>query len=127
MVVKAFEIRDRGTFIPAMGILMVPTVLTSLSGPGGAEDWGPNEAERYLLRRAGFADGQLVVLVRMECSGTDRHATYDPFAWGQNPRTFFVAHRYIQENWDELQSGAVICVEHILGERETPKESERVT
>lgn len=35
------------------------------------------------------------------------------------------AHKYIEENWDALKDGDVVCVEHILGERETPKVSER--
>lgn len=114
MIVKAFEIRDAGTFIPAIGVLML-----------GGED----VAETYLLRRAGFgaAPPYCVILCRMECDGIDRNATYDPFAWGQNPRTMHVAHRYIEQHWKELENGAVICVETILGERQTPKVSERIT
>lgn len=119
MIVKAFEIRDKGTFIPALGILMEPG--------HGAE----KEVERWLLRRAGFSCEQKpgwpcdVVLCRMEAKGIDRNATYDPYSWGD--RTFHVAHTFISAHWNDLQSGAVICVEHILGERDTPKESERIT
>lgn len=49
----------------------------------------------------------------------------DPYAWGQNPRTKYVAHKYIIENWDKLSTGDVVYVETILGERDTPKVSER--
>ncbi len=121
MIVKPFEIRDKGTFIPAMGILMVPAdnKLANLIDEVA-------DKERYLLRRAGFDFAEpSVVLVRMECAGTDRNATYDPYSWGE--RTWQTAHLYIQNHWNELESAVVICVEHILGERETPKESERVT
>ena len=114
MKTKAFEIRDKGTFIPAVGILM-------------QSDDG---AEHFLLRRAGFSCQREkgmprdVLLCRMEAAGIIRNATYDEFSWGD--RTFFIAHKYIREHWDELQSGAVICVEYILGERATPKQSERI-
>lgn len=118
MIVKAIEIRDRGTFIPAMAILMTP------DSPGS--DGG--ESERYLLRRAGYLfSDPCVVLVRMACSGVDRNATYDPYSWGGGTRTFTVAHDYIIKHWDELKSGDVVDVEFILGETQQPKQSERIT
>ena len=129
MKVKAFEIRDKGTFIPAIGILMEPAFEEGALLPPVLKE--QREAERFLLRRAGFSceheEGcpRDVILCRMEASGLVRTATYDQFAWGD--RTFFTAHKYIREHWDEIQSGAVICVEHILGERERPKQSERTT
>ena len=128
MKVKTFEVRDRGTFIPVMGILMVPTT----NWPAGTkeqetESEGVEEAERYLLRRAGYAfDHPFVVLCRMECSGVDRNATYDPFSWGASDRTFHVAHTYIVDNWEKLKSGDVIDVEFILGDTFEPKKSERI-
>lgn len=61
---------------------------------------------------------------RLECSGVDRNCTYDPYAWGEHIRTFHVAHKYLAEHFEELESGAVIDVEFILGTRETPKQSE---
>lgn len=120
MIVKAFEIRDKGTFIPTMGILMVPEVFEDYSRV--------HEAERYLLRRAGYNfDDPCVVLCRMECSGVDRNATYDPYSWGGGNRTFAVAHDYIVKHWHELKSGDVIDVEFILGETTEPKKSERLS
>lgn len=117
MIVKAIEIRDRGTFIPALAVKMVPAV--------NLKD-GNDFAERYLLRRAGYGFvNPCVVLCRMEASGVDRNATYDPFAWGAQTRTYQVAHQYIIDHFDELESGAVVDVEFILKETTEPKKSER--
>ena len=85
-----------------------------------------DEAEDYLLGRAGYGHNlePLVMLVRMDADGGARQASCDPFGWSC-ARTMQVAHEHIAKHWHELESGAVVCVEHILGERETPKESER--
>ena len=118
MIVKAIEIRDRGTFIPALAVKMVPST----------DEPGQFEPERYLLCRAGYGPVEpCVILCRMEVSGVDRNATYDPFAWGGDARTFQVAHQYIIEHFDELDSGAVVDVEFILRETKAPKQSERLT
>ena len=116
MIVKALEIRDRATFIPVMAILMTPDFSTDAYIP-----------EKYLLRRSGFSlDDPSIVLCRMECSGVDRNATYDPYSWGGVSRTMPVAHDYIIKNFDSLNSGDVIDVEFILGETKQPKQSERI-
>ena len=127
MIVKAIEIRDRGTFIPALAVKMVPATEWLV----GTKEWEAEptrieEAERYLLRRAGygFVD-PCVVLCRMDANGGSRNASYDPYGWGD--RTFKVAHDYITEHFDELESGAVVDVEFILGESTEPKQSERVS
>lgn len=115
MITKALEIRDRGTFIPVIAIKMVP------------DDGMDHEPERYLLRRSGYGfDDPCVVLCRMECSGVDRNATYDPYSWGGGARTYQVAHQYIIGHFDELESGDVVDVEFILGETSKPKISERL-
>lgn len=129
MITKAFEIRDRGTFIPVMATKMTPADAPKLGETNG--DFAKRfEVERYLLRRAGYpADfsDYCVVLCRMEASGVNRNATYDAHAWGGGARTYFVAHKHIIEHFDELESGAVIDVEFILGETKEPKKSERVS
>ena len=100
----ALEIRDRGTFVP-----MVAVKMTS-----------ENEAEGYLLRRSGFSDtNPLILLTRM--GGGE--ASYDPYSWGD--RTFHVAHKYIQEHFDELNDGDVVDVEYILCETGVCKLSEK--
>jgi len=112
MIAKTFEIRDAATFIPALAVKLEPT----------------NEADRYLLARAGYGrtredQSEYVQLIRI--NGGSGKSACDPYDWGTVPRTFFVAHKYIIEHFDYLESGAVICVETILGERTTPKTSER--
>jgi hypothetical protein len=47
---------------------------------------------------------------------------YDAFEWGD--RTFFNAHQFIEKNWNELPNGALIDVRHILGETDSPCETE---
>jgi hypothetical protein len=102
----ALEIRDDGTFIPALAVDMNPA----------------NEAQRWLLRRCGYpCDGAPnVILTRLDGNGK---ATNDPYAWGG--RTWPVAHNWIIDHWNELEDGAVVDVEFILGERATPKRSEK--
>jgi hypothetical protein len=84
--------------------------------------------ESYLLHRAGFGDSQLdlsaqepyVILTSLV---EPSKSNYDPFGWS-NPRTFGTAHRHIIENWSQIDHGAVIDVEYILGETKQPKRSE---
>jgi hypothetical protein len=102
MTVKLLEIRDRGTFVPAMAI--------QVSGDDG-----------YLMRRAGFG-GAMVYLIML---ATEK-CRYDPYNW-DNPRTMGNAHRYIAERWDELKDGDVVDVQFILGETAAPKRSESET
>jgi hypothetical protein len=111
---KAFEIRDRATFFVAYATRAVPT------SPRADKDI--HEAERYLLQRDGFSSeiGPLVILYR-----SDRQAHYDPHKWGD--RTHAIAHRHIENNWNDLVSGDVVDVQFILGETAAPKQSERIT
>lgn len=106
------EIRDRMTFIPALVVRCEPS----------------NEAQRYLLRRLGFAvpgpaDGEPaspgVLLV------WQGKAKADPYEWGD--RTLKTAHLWIEENIDRIGDGAVVDVEFILGEAAEPKRSESVS
>lgn len=110
MHTKLFEVRDKATFIPVMATRVAPLEGTSTL------------PEVYLLRRAGFGD-PMVILCRLECSGVDNNATYDPYSW-HGARTMGAAHVHIQKHWEELESGAVIDVEYILGETSKPKNSE---
>ena len=102
MKLKLLEIRDRGTFIPALAI--------QVSGDDG-----------YLMRRAGF-NAPMVYLIQL---ATER-CRYDPYHW-DNGRTLGNAHLYIQDHFDALTDGQVIDVEYLLGERPTPKRSEAET
>lgn len=105
---KLFELRDKGTFVPALCILME----------------SKHDQEAWLLRRSGFARGQNLVIMTGIQSHPDK-ASYSPYDWGDN-RTRQVAHNYITTHWKELPTGAVIDVEFILGEVQTPKNTERM-
>lgn len=112
MKVKTFEIRDSGTFIPMLAI--------KLTSDGNKDD-------AYLLRRAG-----------LDCDGSFNIAFFnlqrgdgflDPYNWPGAPmvRTCPAAHKYIEDNFDSLESGSVIDVEFILGEKTEIKRSEKFT
>lgn len=108
MEVKCLEIRDDGTFIPVICVRPVPT----------------NEAQRYLLRRDGYSGEvteRCVILIDAQC----RSAAYDPYEWTDGSRTKRTAHSYIAQHWYDLRDGDVVDVEHILGETDEKKISER--
>lgn len=106
MIAKALEIRDRGTFIPALAIEMTAS----------------NEGQRYLLRQAGYG-ATLISLAYLRTNGGP--INYDPYGWGGS-RTMHVAHIYISKNWATLADGDVVDVEFILGEKAAPSPSDRV-
>jgi hypothetical protein len=106
---KFFELRDAATFIP---VLCVCIQLEDLK-----------EEERYLAGRAGFGKGRPFIYM---FELTSDRGFWDPERWGTE-RTKYVSHKYICEKWDELKSGDVIDVEYILGIRNEPKISERLT
>ena len=107
MNAKLIEIRDAGTFIPAMVVQLEPTC----------------ETERYLLGRAGFRGysplgGPWVILVPLEdLTGT----TYSCL---RGRRTYDTIHQYLGRHWDDVVSGQVLDVEYILGEVLAPKQTE---
>jgi hypothetical protein len=53
-------------------------------------------------------------------------AAYDAYEWPGDVRTFRAAHLYVEEHFDEIEDGAVVDVEFILGETAEPKVSERI-
>ena len=99
MTAKLLEIRDDGTFIPALAM--------QVSGADG-----------YLMRRAGF-ESPMIYLIAL---ATER-CHYDPWAWGDC--TMHTAHQYIERAWDTLHDGDVVDVEFVLGETPTPKRREQ--
>ena len=105
METKIIEIRDVGTYIPVLCVEMKSN----------------DRIEQYHLRRLGFGDRRLIQVVHI----SRKVNQYDPFAWAD--RTMFRAHEFILNNWDELRSGDVVDVEYILGEKDVPKQSERLT
>lgn len=109
MTSKLFELRDKGTFVPVLCTLMESA----------------HDQERWLLRRAGYGVGSNLVMMTGLANHPDK-ASYSPYDWAMD-RTRHVAHQYITDHWEELETGAVVDVEYILHERETPKQSERTT
>lgn len=111
MNTKTIEIRDRATFIPAMAIRLGSDI----------------EADRYLLARSGFGrsraeQSEYVLLIRL---GDVGKCACDPYEWGD--RTMMVAHDHLLKNFDDIEPGAVVDVEFILGEKAEPSASERAT
>ena len=111
MKTKLFEVRDRLTFIPVIAIQLDPDY----------------EEERYLLSRSGYGPTPIqqrsyVLLARTYGDNGQTGISCDPYTWGD--RTMSNAHKYLIKNFDELESGAVIDVEYILGETAIPKVSE---
>lgn len=107
MTCKTIEIRDAGTFVPALAIRLDPT----------------DERDRWLLARAGFgttsdAQREYILLINLV-----KDAPYDAFAHGP-ARTLGVVHRHLNEHFADVENGAVLDVEFLLGERETAKVSE---
>lgn len=110
MEIRLFEIRDRATFIPAMAIRL-----------GGKET--PREIK--LLASAGFgaeAASHEDYILLLHLDGGTGQFTSDRYEW--NSRTMQIAHEYLYEHWDDLQSGEVVDVQHILGETAEPVTSE---
>lgn len=125
MVSKIVEIRDAGTYIPALAVQL---------GSG-------SEREERLLASAGFGrfrgdQEEYVVLCKIN-GGEPCEAHVDYVSWGQQTRTMLVAHAYLMNlhpglgsprpkhgGFASLPDGAVIDVEWILGLRDEPKTSD---
>jgi hypothetical protein len=106
---KVLEIRDRATYIPVIAVRLEPH----------------NEHERYLLATAGYGTNpaeQAAFVLVSRINGGHCETNVDPHAW--TGRTMPVAHRYIEQHFDELQPFDVVDVENILGETVSPKVSE---
>lgn len=107
--VKFLEIRDAGTFIPAMAVSM------------NTARWG-NALDAWLIRRGGFGlSSACVFLCKLQTGGGE----YDPYSW-RGSCTMQVAHDWIEKHFNELKSGDVVDVEFILGITKAPKTSERL-
>ena len=107
MEVKLFEIRDEMTCIPAIAIKLEAR----------------SEEERWLLGRAGYGEQSCYVL--FGDLNLTMPITYDPYKQ-RSKDTMGVAHEYIQADWDNLESGAVIDVRVILGKQSEPVVSDRI-
>jgi hypothetical protein len=105
MTVKLFEVRDRGTTIPAIGV-------DCSSAEADGRDY-------LLLRRAGYGPDRCILFGPL--AGGD--FTYDPYEH-KSLRTIPAAHVYVEKEWDNLKSGDIIDVQFIVGETTTKKETD---
>jgi hypothetical protein len=106
------EIRDRGTFIPALAVRL------------GSHE----EQERWLLAMVGYGrtyEDQSKQIILCEINTGAGRCSSDSYDWPANPRTYRVAHEYLNKHFDELAPGAVVDVEFILKETATPKTTDR--
>ena len=101
------EIRDVGTFIPAI-----------------ATHIDPDLGDSYLIRRAGYTNENVTIILTNLVNGEGHNDVYD---WNPNTRTMPLAHKYIQEHFYELNNGDVIDIGFIMGWSTKKKESERYT
>jgi hypothetical protein len=102
--VKFFQVRDAGTHIPVMCVMVLA-----------------NDADDSReLRRAGFGKGTSYFLLTNLIGCQTR---YDPFGWDDD-HTMGTAQRHISEHWPSLGTGDVIDCEFIRGEATTCKVAE---
>jgi len=100
--IKTIEIRDRGTLIPAFAIEMLPS----------------DEKELFLFKGAGYGwVHPCILLISIEAPW---HSARSWDEWKNSVRTMPVAHKWIEENFDEITNGDVVDVEFILKEKDHP-------
>jgi hypothetical protein len=98
--IKTVEIRDRATLIPAFAIRMLPS----------------DEYELFLFKDAGYRwVDPSIMLIAIE---SPWHSARSFDEWRNGGRSFPVAHKWIEDHFDEIKNGDVIDVEYILGEKE---------
>lgn len=115
METKLIEIRDRMTCFVALC----------------TKPWPPNtsyEVQETLKQdfrlqrmvwRSGFKESRAIVFTHL---GEPSRTQIDPFNWSD--RTLQMAHRHIEEHWDEIPNGGLVDVQVIVGEKVTPAETE---
>lgn len=109
--VKIFEVRDRMTFMPMLAVKLFTST----------------EDERYLLWRLGYGDTpqeQELYVLLFTLQGKPLVGAFD--LYDHADRTRQTAHKYIEENWEQLKTGDVVDVEFINGETKNKKVSERL-
>lgn len=124
---KAFKVFDDGTVIPIVAFKARPIS----GGPGMTM-----EKEQKIMARAGYYGSAVEQVVVVDLINHETQS--DPFGWKKSHgRTMHLAHmalsgrehpdfKFVAKNFafDELESGAVIDVEYILGETNEIKKFE---
>lgn len=99
--IKFIEIRDEGTFIPAMATRI-----------HGADNW--------LVRASGYGRTSYYVILTQLNGPVSQ---YNASKWGKG--TMWTVHDYIKEHWDEIKDGDLIDARFIRGEIERLPDSEQ--
>ncbi len=102
-MIKYFEIRDVNTFCPVMAVKMS----------------SDNEAESFLLGKAGFKNASCVQLQFLNGMLIHLYPHEWKGQWSQD------VHKYIEHYFDSLVTGQVIDMEFVRAERDKPRISER--
>jgi len=104
MEIKQVEIRDRGTFIPALAIRV-------------------SRSDGWLIGTAGFGEEPTVILLKLQTG----EGHFDAYDWKESTgaRTMTRAHEHLQFNWDEIPNEGMVDVRRLRGETETDAPSER--
>jgi hypothetical protein len=105
METKLIELRDKGTCIPLLCIKPDDTLIP---------------VEKLVGWRYGYKHSTAIIVTNYE--NPSRGAHNDPFEW--NDRTYYNAHKHIEENWGSLKTGDMVDVRVILGETDKPCQSE---
>lgn len=102
---KMFEIRDAGTCITVIAIKTEPE----------------NIKEELFFKRGGWSNNSIILIK----TNGEAISNYDAFEWrNAGNRTLFEAHKYIENNFDDLENYSVIDVEYILNEKDKQKKSD---
>jgi hypothetical protein len=102
--IKTVEIRDRGTLIPAFAIRMLPA----------------NEKEAFFFNESGYRSKPhpCILLIPFEAPWQSVRSSDEQD--GRNGRTLSIAHKWIEDHFDEIEACQVIDVEFILKEVDKP-------
>ncbi len=104
-LIKMVEIRDRATCIPAWAIKMLPD----------------SNEQGFLMNQTGYGFSHpCVMLISIEAPWHSARSSED---WRDKSRTMFNAHKYIEDNFNDLKDCQVVDVEFILGEVSEPCKS----
>lgn len=106
---KYLEVRDHSTNISAVAFRLNPRTL----------------ADNKILGRSGYGvlphEQQQYIMLAQLCGGNGK-ITCDPYDWHTRPMN--IAHKFIINNWDFIESGDVIDARFILGETDEPCKSD---
>jgi hypothetical protein len=106
---KLFEVRDRNTLLVVVATRLSPD----------------DDRCRWLLSWAGFgknAEAQRRYILVSSINGGGTHPqSCDPYLGDITTRT---VHRYLEDHWDDCNSGDLLDAEFLRGETASPKQSD---